>query len=160
MEIPTRPTHVVAVVGGAVAGSEAAALLAERGVLAVVIEQNQRPYGKIEDGLPRWHSALRQQEYAKIDENLSRPNVLFVPQTRIGREWAFEDLTRQWGLSATVLAHGAWRDRPLGIPGVDRFVDRGLVYQNALVYWYNHYREAAYDGPRYEIVDDAIVVGG
>src|SRR5689334_3083377 len=136
-----EPKHVVAVVGGAVAGSEAALLCAQRGILTLVIEQNARPYGKIEDGLPRWHEALRKQEYAKIDENLSHPNVLFVPRTRIGRDWAFEDLTQRWGLSATILAHGAWRDRPLGIPGVDQYVDRGLVYQNSLVYWYNHFPE-------------------
>lgn len=160
MDLTQRPRHVVAIIGGAVAGSEAAALCAERGILTLVIEQNARPYGKIEDGLPRWHTALRQQEYAKIDENLSHPNVLFVPKTRLGRDWKFEDVTREWGLSATVLASGAWRDRPFGIPGIERFVDRGLVYQNSLVYWYNHYPEAGYDGPRYEIVDDAIVVGG
>src|SRR5688500_12818746 len=105
MELPNRPTHVVATVGGAVAGSGPAALLAGRGALAGVLAQNARPYGNIEDGLPRWHTALRQQEYQKIDENLSRPNVLFVPQTRIGRDWDFGDVTREWGLSATVLAH-------------------------------------------------------
>ena len=42
-----NPAHVVAVIGGAVAGSEAAANLAKRGVLIVVFEQNIRPYGKI-----------------------------------------------------------------------------------------------------------------
>src|SRR5262245_24256054 len=54
------PSHVVAIVGGATAGAEAAGILADRGVLSVVFEQNQRPYGKIEDGLPRWHVKLRQ----------------------------------------------------------------------------------------------------
>ena len=48
------PQHVVLIVGGAAAGSEAASRLAQQGVLCFVIEQNDRPYGKIEDGLPRW----------------------------------------------------------------------------------------------------------
>ncbi|SVA88489.1 uncharacterized protein METZ01_LOCUS141343, partial [marine metagenome] len=60
--------HVVGICGGAVGGSEAAALVAKTGSIAVVFEQNIRPYGKIEDGLPRWHSKLRNKEYAKIDE--------------------------------------------------------------------------------------------
>ena len=55
----TEPTHVVAIFGGASAGSVAAELLAEHGVQVVVFEQNPRPYGKIEDGLPRWHAKLR-----------------------------------------------------------------------------------------------------
>ena len=52
-------THAVAVIGGATAGAEVAARLAQEGATAVVFEQNPRPYGKIEDGLPRWHHALR-----------------------------------------------------------------------------------------------------
>jgi len=160
LEIPKEPRHVVVVCGAAVAGSEAAAFSAERGVLTIVLEQNVRPYGKIEDGLPRWHVALRKQEYQRIDENLSKPGIVFVPSTRIGRDLDFAELANGWGASAVVLAHGAWRDRPLGIEAFDQYIDRGLVYQNPFVYWYNHYPEKAYDGPRYEVVDDAIVVGG
>ena len=59
--------HVVVVVGGAVSGSEVAAQFAARGVRCVVIDQNVRPYGKIEDGLPRWHVKLRESEEDKID---------------------------------------------------------------------------------------------
>ena len=39
------------------------------------------------------------------------------------------------------------------VEGSDQFIDRGLVYQNKLIYWFNHYLEAKYDGPRYEITD-------
>ena len=56
--------HFVAIIGGAVAGSVAAEILADRGIRVAVIEQNKRPYGKIEDGLPRWHVEQRKQEYA------------------------------------------------------------------------------------------------
>jgi NADPH-dependent glutamate synthase beta subunit-like oxidoreductase len=154
------PRHVVAICGGAVSGAEAAAYCASRGLLAIVFEQNARPYGKIEDGLPRWHDKLRTQEYARIDENLAREGVLFVPRTLVGRDIALAELSEQLGLSAVVLANGAWRDRPLPVPGVEPYVGRGLVYQNAFVHWFNHYEEPGYDGPKYQVVDDAIVVGG
>lgn len=42
----------MAIIGGSVAGSEAAYLLAEKGVRVVVFDQKNLPYGKIEDGLP------------------------------------------------------------------------------------------------------------
>jgi len=34
------------------------------------------------------------------------------------------------------------------------------VYQNSFVYWYNHYPEPDYQGPRFEIHDRAVVIGG
>lgn len=150
----------VAVVGGATAGSEIARVLAERGVLVIVIEQNPRPYGKIEDGLPRWHVEQRKDEYEEINVRLDHPSVTYLPLTHLGRDISFDELTRCWGLSAVVLANGAWRDRPFPVEGADRFVDRGLVYQNRLIYWFNHYVEAGYSGPRYEVPAGTIVVGG
>jgi NADPH-dependent glutamate synthase beta subunit-like oxidoreductase len=157
---PTEPTHVVGICGGAVAGSEAAQLFAENGILAIVLEQNVRPYGKIEDGLPRWHVKLREKEYARIDKNLGNPGVLFVPQTRVGMDLAFSELTQTMGLSAVILANGAWRDRPMPIEGIDRFVGRGLIYQNPFVHWFNHYHEADYAGPQMDVPDGGVVVGG
>src|SRR5882757_7939724 len=117
--------HVVVIAGAAVSGSEAAAVCAERGIVAIVFEQNLRPYGKIEDGLPRWHDKLRSKEYALIDQNLDRSQVLFVPKTLIGRDVPFAELQAQPGVSAVLLANGAWRDRPIGLPGADDYVDRG-----------------------------------
>jgi ferredoxin--NADP+ reductase len=152
--------YVVAVVGAAVAGSEAARILAEHGALVFVFEQNARPYGKIEDGLPRWHVDQRREEYAKIDRRLSHPNIYYVPLTRLGRDLQFDELADAWGLSAVILANGAWRDRPFPVEGADRYVDRGLVYQNPFIYWFNHYPETNYTGPRYEIRPGTIVVGG
>jgi len=160
MTTPSQPTHVIGICGGAVAGSEAAKLFAERGALAIVFEQNARPYGKIEDGLPRWHVKLREKEYARIDDNLDSAGVLFVPLTRIGKDLSFSDLTDEMGLSAVVLATGAWRDRPLPIEGIDRFIGRGLIYQTPLVHWFNHYHEPGFAGPQLEVPDAAIVVGG
>jgi ferredoxin/flavodoxin---NADP+ reductase len=152
--------HVMAVVGGATAGSEIARILAERGALVIVFEQNPRPYGKIEDGLPRWHVKQRRDEYEEINKRLDHPNIEYVPLTRMGRELDFEDLRTGWGLSGIVLTHGAWKDRAFPVEGADQFIDRGLGYQNKLIYWFNHYPEKNYDGPRYELTPGAIVVGG
>jgi NADPH-dependent glutamate synthase beta subunit-like oxidoreductase len=160
VKTPTEPTHVIGICGGAVAGSEAARRFAERGAIAIVFEQNDRPYGKIEDGLPRWHVKLREKEYARIDSNLSTAGVFFVPLTRLGKDLAFSELTDEMGLSAVILATGAWRDRPLPVEGIDRFVGRGLIYQNPLVYWFNHYSDPGFAGPEVDVPDGAIVVGG
>src|SRR6202453_1209239 len=154
------PRHVMAVVGGATAGSEIARILAERGALVIVFEQNPRPYGKIEDGLPRWHVKQRLDEYEEINKRLDDPNILYLPLTRMGRDLQFDELRATWGLNAIVLANGAWRDRPFPVDGADEYVDKGLVYQNPLIYWFNHYLEASYEGPRYQLEPGTIVIGG
>ena len=155
----TTPRHAVAVIGAACSGAECAEILASSGCYVAVFDQNARPFGKIEDGLPRWHARQRQQEYVKIAEKLSKPGVTYVPNTAIGRDVTLEDL-RGWGFSAIVLACGAWRDRPVGVPGDDKAVGNGLVYQNPFIYWFNHHEEKAYDGTRYQPVDGSVVIGG
>ncbi len=155
----TPSPRVVFIVGGAVAGSEAAHQLSLRGIHCVVIEQNRRPYGKIEDGLPRWHAKLRASEARKIDDKLDHPLVDFVPNTKVGRDVTFEEL-RELGPSAIVLANGAWRDRRLPVAGIEEHRGRGFLYQNELVYWFNHYPEEGYEGPHLEILPGALVVGG
>jgi len=155
-----QPRYAVAVIGAATSGAEIAARLAEHGVEVVVFEQNPRPYGKIQDGLPRWHVALRRKEYETVASKLAHPSIHYVPDTKVGRDVPFEALARDWGFTSVVLASGAWRDRPLPVEGADAFVGRGLVYQNPFIIWFNHANEAAYDGPTFEPVDGAIVVGG
>ncbi len=151
--------HAVAVVGGATAGAEVAGRLAESGVTVVVFERNPRPYGKIEDGLPRWHVALREKEYASIDAKLSHENVHFVPCTALGHDVSVEELIHGWGFSAMVLASGAWRDRRFPVPGADAWIGRGLVYQNPFIIAFNHAEEAC--GPlQYPMKDGVLVVGG
>jgi ferredoxin/flavodoxin---NADP+ reductase len=151
--------HFVAVIGGAISGSVAAEILADSGIRVAVFEQNARPYGKIEDGLPRWHVDQRKQEYARIDARMKRPNVYFIPSTKLGRDFDLPQLFK-WGFSAVILANGAWRDRELGVPEAEQYVGKGLVYQNPFIYWYNHKNEKDYAGPRYETPDEAVVVGG
>lgn len=152
--------HAIAVIGGAVAGAAVADQLAQAGHHVVVFEQNARPYGKIEDGLPRWHEALRQKEFDSIDSKLNHPQVHFVPNTTIGRDVDMQALCTQWGFSAVVLACGAWRDRLLPLAGAEQCVGRGLLYQNPFIYWFNHHEEHDYPGPRYTVPDDAVVIGG
>ena len=157
---PTEARPCVAIIGGATAGAEVAGRLAEDGATVVVFEMNPRPFGKIEDGLPRWHVALRNKEYENVKEKLGRANVHFVPNTKIGRDIDFKALATDWGFTSVVLANGAWRDRPLPIDGIDEYVDKGLVYQNPFIIWFNHNHEDDYDGQTFETPDGAIVVGG
>src|ERR1700693_1641938 len=88
--------HVMAVVGAATAGSEIARILADRGALILVFEQNPRPYGKIEDGLPRWHVKQRKDEYEEINKRPDHPNIHYVPLTRMGRDIDFTELREVW----------------------------------------------------------------
>ena len=143
---------IIAVVGGAVAGSEAASLAVEAGAKVVVLERNERPYGKIEDGLPRWHGKLRDQEYKKIDSNLNQEGVRFVPLTGIGEELSFDVLLRS-GFSAVILATGAWRDRTLPLDGIEAFLGKGFEYQNPFVQRFN-------DRSLKDLPEGGLVVGG
>src|SRR6202051_4984446 len=111
--------YFVAVVGGAISGSVSAELLADCGIRVAVIEQNKRPYGKVEDGLPRWHAEQRKQEYQRIDARLKKPGVFFIPSTKLGRDLDFEGFSKEWGFSAVILANGAWRDRELALAGAE-----------------------------------------
>jgi ferredoxin/flavodoxin---NADP+ reductase len=155
----TNSGHFVAVIGGAISGSVAAEILADQGIKVAVFEQNTRPYGKIEDGLPRWHVEQRKQEYGRIDARMKKNNVYYIPCSKLGRDFDLAQLF-SWGFSAVILANGAWRDRELGIPEAEQYVGKGLAYQNPFIYWYNHKNEKEYQGACYETPDEAVVVGG
>lgn len=152
--------HVVAIFGGAVSGAEASHQLSLRGIRSVVFEQNALPYGKIEDGLPKWHAKLRDKEEAAIDTKLADPRVHFVPLVKLGQNIDFQEVVNNWGFSAILLATGAWRDRPLSIAGIDDYVDKGLYYQNPFMHWYNHYHEPNYQGKQKQLPDGTLVIGG
>lgn len=141
-------------------GAEAANQLAQKGIRCIVFDQNLLPYGKIEDGLPKWHAKLRDKEEASIDEKLSHPLVTFVPGVKLGRDLDFEEVVENWGFSAIFLAIGAWRDRPLAIPGIDDYIGKGFYYQNPFIYWYNHKHEPDYSGEQCQVADGALIVGG
>ncbi len=148
---------VVLIIGGAVSGSTAVKKLTDEGIRCVVVEQNRMPYGKIEDGLPRWHEKQRINEYFKIDDIISNELVDFVPLTRIGKDVSFEEIYNM-GWSCIYFANGAWKDRSFPIKEIEDFDN--FYYQNPFVYWFNHYHESSYNGPIVDIKDDAIVIGG
>ena len=101
---------VVLIIGGAVSGSTAARKLTEHGIRCVIVDQNRLPYGKIEDGLPRWHEKQRLSEYSKIDEVMDHDLVDFIPLTKIGDHIGFDEIyDMNW--SCVYFANGAWRDR-------------------------------------------------
>lgn len=152
--------HWVAIVGGACAGSTAAAQMAAQGIQVAVFEQQALPFGKIEDGLPKWHVKLRDKEEMKIVQRLNHPNIHYIPRTRLGKDIDFMDLVKNWGFSAVLLASGAWRDRPLPVADIDQWLDRGFYYQNTFVEWFNHSHEPEYTGPVCRASDNAIVIGG
>lgn len=152
-------SQIVAIIGGGVAGSEAAAQLVKRGIKVLIFEQHALPYGKIEEGLPKWHVKLRNQEEQKIDEKLDHPDIHYIPCTRFGKDITLKVL-QQWGVSAILLAFGAWRDRRLPIKDIDNYIGKGLYYQNQLVSWFNHRHEDQWSGISCKIEDDAIIVGG
>lgn len=148
---------VVLIIGGAVSGSTAARKLTEHGIRCVIVDQNRLPYGKIEDGLPRWHEKQRLSEYSKIDEVMDHDLVDFIPLTKIGDHIGFDEIyDMNW--SCVYFANGAWRDRSFPIKGVEEFSN--FYYQNPFVYWFNHYHEDDYNGPEIVIQDDILVVGG
>ena len=128
--------HYVAVIGGSISGSEAANLLAQNGFRVVVFDMNALPYGKIEDGLPNWHISLRDRQQQDIDKKLNQDNIRFVPLVKIGSDIEFKDLVQNWGFSAIILANGAWQDSKLQIDGIDKFINKNIIYQNDFIYWF------------------------
>lgn len=152
--------HFIAVIGGSVSGSEAVSLLTEQNFRVVVFEMNELPYGKLEDGLPNWHHNLRDRQTTVINEKLSHKNVYFIPKTKIGPDISFDEIKNDWGFSSVILANGAWKDRDLSVNEINKFKDQGLIYQNSLIYWFNHKHEINYKGPKYTMKNNAIVIGG
>ena len=89
------PKYLVAIFGGAVSGAEAAYQLTQKGIPVVVFDQNILPYGKIEDGLPKWHAKLRDKEEAKINKKLAHPLVKYVPKAALGMQGNFMSWVEQ-----------------------------------------------------------------
>ncbi len=152
-------SHYVAVIGGAVAGSEAAAVMRNQGIKVAVFEQNAIPYGKIEYGLPKWHAKTRDRQEENIDGKLNQPGIRFIPNTQLGRDMNLQDVLN-CGFSAVLLASGAWKDRPLPIDRIDEYIGKGLYYQNPLLAWFNQNHDPAYQGEQLQLTDGALIIGG
>lgn len=152
--------YVVAIFGGAVAGSEAAELMKAFGVNVILFDQNALPYGKIESGLPKWHVKLRDKLEAKIDERLTDHSIRYIPSVKLGQDVAFKEICKTWGFNAIILATGAWKDRALPIDGVETHLGKNFYYQNPFVQWYNWNHDPAMNAEQIEISSNAIVIGG
>jgi ferredoxin--NADP+ reductase len=152
--------HFVAIIGGSVAGSEAARLLVDRGYRVAVFDQKMLPYGKIEDGLPKWHIGLRDKEEATIDQRMAHESVRFIPRFTLGKDGSIDDLLNVWGFTAVIIAIGAWHDREISVSGITKFYNKGVVKQNDYVYWFNHKHEPGYDGPQYSAINNTAIIGG
>ncbi len=148
------------VIGASVAGSEAAYVLAQHGIRVIVVDQNALPYGKIEDGLPKWHAGLRDRVEAEIDRKLRHEKIKFLPLFKVGKDMSLPEILENYKFDAVILAFGAWQDRPLPVPGIEKFRDKQLIYQNDLLKWFNHRHEPGYRGKTYEIKDGVTVIGG
>ncbi|GIS69622.1 MAG: hypothetical protein CM1200mP9_04430 [Gammaproteobacteria bacterium] len=101
-----------------------------------------------------------QKNTRKLTKTLLLPGWCSFRALDLAWTFPFFTLSNNAGLSAFILAHGAWLDRPLPIEGADRFIGNGLSYQNPFVYWFNHYEESGFSGEDFPIHDDAIVIGG
>lgn len=152
--------YCVAVFGGAVAGSEAVEQMTQNGVHVILFEQNAIPYGKIESGLPKWHIKLRDRQEEKIDTKLDQEQVHYIPNCKLGDDIDFNDVAQEWDLNAVLLATGAWKDRPLPVPGIENYIGKGFYYQNAFVQWFNQMHDPAYSGASFDIQENAVIIGG
>ncbi len=151
--------HIVAIVGGATSGAEVAYQLSNMDVEVAVFDRHLLPYGKIDDGLPRWHKKLQEKEFKAIDSKLAHEKVSYIPGVQLGKDYQLHEIV-DWGFSLIVLAIGAAVDRPLSIPGVDEVKDYSFAYQNDFIYWFNHYEDANYSGKLFKVKDAAVVIGG
>lgn len=148
---------VIGIRGGATIGSEAARMAAQRGALVLVFERHGRPYGELEDLVPRWHLASSGAQLGRIDENLAHPGILLLPKTDLGRDVTHAELSAL-GVRA-VVAGGAYRERRLSIPEVERFDGDGLWHHRDFMRWYNHRGDIGYPGPEIPIAQGALVIG-
>lgn len=113
---PGAPTgKKVAIVGGGPAGLSAAYFLARLGHETVIYEKNDVAGGMTSRGIPgyRVDRNIVAEEIAAI-ESLG---VKIITGCAVGRDVAMDDLRRDY--DAVLLTIGAWRSRPLGIPGED-----------------------------------------
>ena len=147
---------VVLIIGGAVSGSTAVKKLTMKELDALLLNKIECHMEKLKTVF-QWHEKQRINEYFKIDDIISNELVDFVPLTRIGKDVSFEEIYNM-GWSCIYFANGAWKDRSFPIKEIEDFDN--FYYQNPFVYWFNHYHEPSYNGPKVDIKDDAIVIGG
>jgi NADH-quinone oxidoreductase subunit F len=104
----------VAIIGSGPAGLTAALRLAQRGYEATVFEKLPVAGGMMAVGIPEFR--LPRHILNLEIENIRRAGVEIKLTQELGRDFTLDSLSAS-GYGATVLAIGAHRNRPLGIPG-------------------------------------------
>lgn len=147
----------VAIVGSGPAGYYCAEALqgAFGGAIRIdVIDRLPVPYGLIRFGVAPDHQSIKAvaRRYEKV---ALADNVRFVGNVTIGEDVSIDELRALY--DAVILATGAPRDRPLGIPGEEL---PGVVGSAAFVGWYNGHPDFAGLAPPLSAPSAAVVGNG
>ena len=89
---------------------------------------------------------FNQKDWRGADELIDDPRWKgydVPPKSNANYGWILNMASKlsQNGVAGFILANGAWNDREFPIKGIDKFKDKGLIYQNDFIYWFNHYHE-------------------
>jgi len=150
----SRRTLEIAIVGSGPSGFYAAEALLQSGldVRITMIERLPTPYGLVRSGVAPDHQKLKQPILA-YDEIARNAEFVLLGNVAVGRDISVAEL--QASHHAVILACGAHKDKPLGVPGEDL---TGSHAATEFVGWYNghpDFRDLSFDLGH----DVAVVVG-
>lgn len=144
----------IAIVGSGPAAFYTAASLIERAPDCSIdmIERLPTPFGLIRYGVAPDHEHTKNvmKAYSRTAQS---PQVRFFGNVEIGREVSLSELRKLY--DAVVLAVGAARDRPLGVPGDDK---PGVIGSASFVGWYNGHPDFADLAPNLS-TKNVVIVG-
>lgn len=146
----------VAIIGSGPAGYYTAeALTKDRDDVQVdIIDRLPTPYGLIRGGVAPDHQSIKG-VYKRYEKTNLQDTVRFVGNIEIGDALSVAELGQLY--DAVVLATGAGRDRPLGIPGADK---KGVIGSAAFVGWYNAHPDFAGLDPDLDVEAVAVIGNG
>ncbi|WP_281300397.1 MULTISPECIES: FAD-dependent oxidoreductase [unclassified Iodidimonas] len=110
---------------------------ASPGIRIDVIDSLPTPYGLIRAGVAPDHQSIKQIT-GRFDETAKDDRVRFIGHLCVGRDISLDQLLALY--DAVVLATGAGKDRPLGLPGENL---KGVYGSAAIVGWYNAHPDYA-----------------
>lgn len=144
----------VAIVGSGPAGFYAADALLKSGADCAIdiIERLPSPYGLIRFGVAPDHEKTKN-VWRAFAKTASDERVNYYGNVEIGRDLSLSELRAMY--DAVILAVGAGRDKPLGIPGEDK---AGVYGSATFVNWYNAHPDCRGLDPDLN-VDAAVVIG-